>query len=311
MREFGEIVLGSRLKRLSDMFMKDVQAVYAENDVDFNPKWFPVFYLLYKEGSFGVMELSERLGLTHPAISQFVKELEAKKLIVSVTDKSDNRKRKLSLTDKALKMIPKMQPLWDGMSKTIIEMFADHTNNLLFAVEEMENTLKEKCFFERANEKIKASKMDEVTIIGFKPSLAKYFADLNYDWIKKYYVVEKQDAKLLDNPKQYIIDKGGEIIFAEYEGEIVGTVALINDGNNVYEMSKMAVDKKYRGKQIGKKIGLAIIERAKELGAKEIYLVSDTKLAPAINLYERLGFKKVELRESEYKRANIKMSMKF
>ena len=311
MREFGEIVLGSRLKRLSDIFMKDVQAVYNEYDVDFNPKWFPVFYLLYKEGSFGVMELSERLGLTHPAISQFVKELEAKKLIVSVTDKSDNRKRKLSLTDKALKMIPRMQPLWDGMSKTLIEVFSYHTNNILFAIEEMEDTLKEKPFFERVNEKIKTAKMEEVVIIDFKPSLTKYFADLNYDWIKKYFVVEKQDELSLKNPQKYIIDKGGVIIFAEFEGKIVGTVALINEGNDIYEMAKMAVDEKYRGKQIGKKLGLAIIEKAKELRAKEIYLVSNTKLTPAVTLYERLGFKKVQLSESEYERADIKMSMKF
>ncbi len=310
MREFAELVLGSRLKRLSDTFMKDVSSIYNEYEIDFNPKWFPVFYLLYKEGSFGIVELSERLDLSHPAISQFVKELETKGLIKSVPDKSDSRKRSISLSEKALEMIPKMEPLWDGMSKSLIDVFSKHANNILFAVEEMEESLKEKSFFDRVNQTIKTSRMDEVTILDFKLSLAKHFAELNFDWIKKYFTVEKQDEISLNNPKKYIIDKGGAILFAEYEGKIVGTVALINDGNGVYEMAKMAVDENYRGKQIGKKLGLAIIKKAKQLDAKEVYLVSNTILTPAIKLYERLGFKKVQLRESEYKRTNIEMLLK-
>ena len=42
--ELGELALGSRLKRLSDRVMKDGKALYARNNIDFEPTCFPVFY---------------------------------------------------------------------------------------------------------------------------------------------------------------------------------------------------------------------------------------------------------------------------
>jgi ribosomal protein S18 acetylase RimI-like enzyme len=71
----------------------------------------------------------------------------------------------------------------------------------------------------------------------------------------------------------------------------------------------MAVSPAMRGKNIGWLLGMAIIEKARSLGAKNIYLESNTKLVPAISLYHKLGFEKVVSRASPYKRSNIQMAM--
>ena len=54
---------------------------------------------------------------------------------------------------------------------------------------------------------------------------------------------------------------------ALYDGEVVGTVALVPMGSGSYELAKMAVDQHARGKDIGWELGRAVLERAREVGA--------------------------------------------
>ena len=54
-----------------------------------------------------------------------------------------------------------------------------------------------------------------VTIIKFQDQYARDFANLNYEWLEKYFVIEAHDTEMLEQPKEYIIDKGGEIFLAK------------------------------------------------------------------------------------------------
>ncbi|MGI9545227.1 MAG: GNAT family N-acetyltransferase, partial [Cyclobacteriaceae bacterium] len=85
----------------------------------------------------------------------------------------------------------------------------------------------------------------------------------------------------------------------------------IKQDDYTYELAKMAVDEAYRGKQIGKKLGLIAIERAKKLKAEKIILESNKTLTPALNLYRRLGFVNVcaDHLKSLYQRANVTMEL--
>jgi ribosomal protein S18 acetylase RimI-like enzyme len=149
--------------------------------------------------------------------------------------------------------------------------------------------------------------MDTVEIINFQAQYATQFYELNIEWLEKFFYVEAYDKKVLSNPKEFIIDKGGYIFFARYNNEIIGTVALINQ-NTYFELSKMAVSPKYQGLKIGKKIMDYCISFSIEQGWESITLYSHRKLIPAISLYKKIGFKEVELeKEVHYERANIKM----
>lgn len=121
--------------------------------------------------------------------------------------------------------------------------------------------------------------------------------------------MEEADHKSLGDPQGYILDKGGYILMAEYNQEIVGTCALINDGNGVFELAKMAVSPKAQGRKIGKLLGEAAIQKAREAGAAKVYLVSNRRLETALNLYKRLGFTEVPMPPSIYERADIKMEI--
>lgn len=149
----------------------------------------------------------------------------------------------------------------------------------------------------------------QLQIIPYAQAHGAAFRHLNEAWITKYFRMEEADFRSLDDPEGYILQKGGYILMAQYEGEIVGACALIRIDQCTFEMAKMAVDDKAKGKGIGYALGKACIDKAKQLGIKKIELLSNTILTPAISLYRKLGFKEVPLPPTDYERANIKMEI--
>lgn len=311
MNELGELAIGSRLKRLSDYIYKEGKELYQLNDINFEPRWFPVFHLLAKESPLSVVEIADKINVSHVSVSQTVKELVKKNLVNSIEHETDKRKKELRLSKKGLDLLVKMEPLWNDIATALNNMIREHSHHLLAALQEVENDFDNKSFVERITE-VKNSRLQEaVKIIDYKPELASYFESLNIEWLDKYFYVEDYDKNVLGNPEEYIINKGGDILFAEWNNEIIGTCALLKYNDHEFEMTKMAVTERAQGKQVGKKLGLAIIERAKKLGAKKLVLESNKILTPALTLYERLGFKYAykDFSTSTYQRANVYMEL--
>lgn len=149
-----------------------------------------------------------------------------------------------------------------------------------------------------------------IEIVNYQPHHASAFKELNAAWINAFFEMEESDRKMLDDPQGYILDKGGAILIAEMDKTAVGTCALIKMKDQTYELAKMAVSPEAQGKKIGWKIGVATIEKAKELGADTIYLETNSVLKPAINLYKKLGFKDTAGYSSPYARCNVQMELK-
>jgi len=152
---------------------------------------------------------------------------------------------------------------------------------------------------------------EQIEIATYNPKYKKSFKDLNIEWISNYFVVEPNDVKALDHAEDYIINKGGEIFAAVLNDEVLGVCALIkSDGKDYdYELAKMAVSPKAQGKGVGLLLAKSAIKWATEKGASKIYLESNTKLQPAIKLYEKLGFKEITGISSTYDRVDIQMML--
>lgn len=154
-----------------------------------------------------------------------------------------------------------------------------------------------------------ASSAPAVSIFDYTPAHATHFRLLNQAWIERYFEMEELDHRSLGDPDGYIIAKGGHIFMAEYNGEVVGTCALLKVNDTTFELAKMAVDDKAQGLKIGKRLGEAAIQKAKDLGATTLFLLSNRRLQTAMHLYQKLGFIEVPDELKEYKRADIKMEM--
>lgn len=146
-------------------------------------------------------------------------------------------------------------------------------------------------------------------IVKYKAEYQKHFEHLNKAWLNKYFEVEPLDEKLLFHPEETILKNGGHILFAEHQGQIIGTVALIFINQGVYELAKMAVDEAFQGIGAGKFLCRSAIEEAKKLNTEKLILFTNSKLKTAINIYHKYGFKDIPLDEQQFKRADTKMEL--
>ncbi len=137
------------------------------------------------------------------------------------------------------------------------------------------------------------------------------FSSLNLAWIEGYFWVENKDKEVFSDPEKYIIQTGGEIFFALEKDLVIGTCALIPAAENSMELGKMAVNEKYQNKGIGRRIIEHCILWCKEKEKEEIELITSSKLAQAIHLYEKMGFRIVPFNDGElvYERGDVKMKL--
>jgi len=307
----GKVALGSRLRLMTASFTDDASKIYELYGVDFNPKWFPVFYTIAEEREITITEIANEIGHSQPSVSKIIQEMIGAGILEEGAKTDDKRKNNVVLTEKGILISNKIKQQLLDIDVSVEGLISEAKHNLWAAVEEWEFLLQQKSLFKRVSDQKKIRESKDVKIVEYKPEYQDAFKALNVEWISKYFEMEEADYKALDNPEDYILKKGGKILVALYENEPVGVCALIKMNNAEYdfEMAKMAVSPKVQGKNIGWLLGKAIADKAKELGAKKIYLESNTILKPAINLYYKLGFEKVFGLETPYKRCNIQMEL--
>lgn len=128
-------------------------------------------------------------------------------------------------------------------------------------------------------------------IVPFSDDLAHHFYDINAEWIEAMFVMEQVDAHVLKNPREAILDGGGDILFVELEGQgIVGAGALRWDAPGQLELTKMGVKPGLRELKAGEFLLSALIDRALEMMPDRLFLLTSKKCEAAIHLYEKSGF---------------------
>lgn len=308
----GKMALGSRLRLMASNITEEAAKIYALYQVDFSPKWFPVFFVLSEEGAKTITEIANNIGHSQPSVTKIIKEMAKAGLVKDNLKSKDKRRNVAGLTEKGKVLSKKMiKEQCADIDNAINGIISEATHNLWEALAEWEFFLEKKSLLKRVQEQKKLHESKDVRIVAYQSKYKSAFKSLNEEWISKYFEMEEADRKALDHPREYILNRGGKIFVALYRDEPVGVCALIkmDDPNYDFEMAKMAVSPKAQGKSIGYLLGLKIVETARELGASKIYLESNTLLKPAINLYYKLGFQKIAGHPTPYKRANIQMEL--
>jgi N-acetylglutamate synthase-like GNAT family acetyltransferase len=98
------------------------------------------------------------------------------------------------------------------------------------------------------------------------------------------------DRDIADIEAHYLT-RGGIFELIENEaGELLGTVGLYPINDETIELRKMYFSPKIRGQGFGKKTLQRMIEKARELSYRKIYLETAVILKEAVHLYEKFGF---------------------
>lgn len=311
LREIGALAFGSRLKRLSDRVMQDGAKMYRASGLEFEPKWFPVYYYLSELGSGSIMDIARGLGISHPSVNQIAKEMISANLISASKDMNDKRRRVLALTSYGEEQRASIQKVWQVIEATLVELLAETGVDFLGYIDTVEEALDQRSLESRFLDKYVASPT-AFEIKVFDLALADSFRLINEEWINEDFVIEESDRVALSDPKGYIIDPGGEIIFAceKSSGKAFGTCALIKQSADTAELAKMGVYRSGRGHGLGKMLLIAALEKASAMGFGKVYLETNSKLVPALGLYRHMGFVQMPFPwESDYNRADVYMEI--
>lgn len=144
----GILAIGTRLLSVHDQLRIDANAFYKAQGFDFETKWFSVMYVLSVQSPLSVTEISTEIGLSHPTTITLLKELENRKLIESVKDEKDERKRNIQLTQTGSDLVSSLWPIWKMIIK-VLSKLTSNQNNLFEAINEVEDRLRESSFLQR------------------------------------------------------------------------------------------------------------------------------------------------------------------
>lgn len=307
----GKLAIGSRLRMLTDKITMDAAEIYKMFGVDIKPKWFPVFFVLSQGEAKTITSIAKEIGHSHPSVSNIIKEMVAKGIVKEAKDKSDGRKNMVMLTAKGKRMSDLFMEQCVDVTTAVERIIQQTENDLWKAIEEWENMLSEKSLLQRVKEEKKQRESREIKIVPYTSCYQSAFRSLNEEWITAHWRMEKADYKALDHPQEYILDKGGYIFVALYKDEPVGVCALckLEDPAYDYELAKLAVSPKVQGKGIGVLLCETVIKKAQEMGARRIFLESNTLLKPAIHVYRKLGFRELSTYHPAYERGDIQMEL--
>ncbi len=303
---WGELALGSRFKALSDALYDAADAVYRARGSKMQGRWFPVLRLLHDRGPLAVTEVAVAIGQTHSAVSQLASRLVRDGWIRIASDRADRRRRVLALTPKAEAELRELKPVWHEIRATVADWLdADLLAALARFEAKLESTPIAPAILARCAERDRAT----IRVVPFAPELREHFYRLNAAWLRKYFYLEEIDHRVLSEPEREILEPGGAIFYALVHDEVVGTCALKCESDGVYELTKMAVDERYQGLGLGRRLLAAAIDEYRQRRGSTLFLESSSKLTPALKLYESMGFEhQPTLKpDSHYQRSDVYM----
>lgn len=150
----------------------------------------------------------------------------------------------------------------------------------------------------------------DFVIVPFASEHQPRFRDLNLEWVQEFFSVEARDRAELEEPEQTILSHGGCIFVALHGAHVIGACALLRGENGSFEIAKMAVDKRYRRRGVGRALVERAVETAQARGTPHVELLTHTRLPEAVRLYRALGFAEVPVPPSDYARATSAGGMK-
>jgi len=142
-QSLGFLVFGSRLRRLSEYFLMEVNKVYEQEGIPFDASWFPVFYVLSKQQPMPLIDIADTLEVLHSAVSQLVTSLRKKGLVTTAPCPEDGRRQLVALTRKGEELLQQVQPIWVAITAAMTQVVEGHkqSRQLLEGIAQVEQAV--------------------------------------------------------------------------------------------------------------------------------------------------------------------------
>lgn len=142
-------------------------------------------------------------------------------------------------------------------------------------------------------------------VIPFEEKYRKDFIDFNTDWIiSNFGLLEEHDKETFEKIDEEMAS-GAMIFFAVEDEQALATCMAMPMEGKTWELCKLGSNKKISHKGAGSAVFEAAMQWAFDHGAERLFILSNSKLKPALHIYEKYGFKEIKLENYEYIRGDI------
>lgn len=290
--EQGALIFGTRLKRLSERFLQDISRIYKQLDIDFEPVWFPVFYLLNERGTVTMTEIAKELKISQPAVSQLVNNLKEKKIVEFTKASEDKRKILVCFTESGSSLTEKVVPVWQSLKRAMVELLNEGQNSptLLDSLNEVEASLDEKSILDRVIEDINRFSTKGLKVIPYKPEYKLQYRRLMFPWLVNNFEDDKIPLELINSPFEAFLKKGGLINLVKVRDEIVAVSLIEIEENNTARIVYLGVDENWEWRNIGNQLLKEEIRQLTRLKVKNVTVELHINQANYCALYKKRGF---------------------
>lgn len=289
----GELIIGSRLKRLSEKFLSDVSKVYKSQGIPFETAYFPVFYLLNLHGTLTVSHVARELEITQSGASQMINSLVKKGLVRYDKDKDDKRIRIASFTPRGTLLLGQVEPVWESIGKCFRKILeeGDNSRYLFQALGEIEESIAKKNLFSRVSKDLeKKNLLKKVVFSPYDPILEKEYKALALSWLVENSFAKTNDTDFI-NKTGKMVEKGlGIVRLAKIENQVVGAFYLSKIGGDRAEILVFGVEDSRGHLDLAQLLLSRLLETMREEKINRVSIRLNRRLAPLIKLFRGAGF---------------------
>lgn len=232
--------------------------------------------------------LGRELGLDAGYLSRILSKLEQQGLVERVSSETDGRQKLLHLTsegDKAFALLDKRSR--DEVGEMLSDLSEEEQQRLLKAMNSIESVL---------NKSFKYS--DPFILRSYEPGDMGWVTHLHgvlyaqeYGWDEHFEALVAQIvADFINNYKP----ARERCWIAEMNGEIVGSVFVVQANETDAKLRLLLVDPEARGMGLGTRLVEECIHFARRRGYKKLMLWTNSVLVEARHIYQKTGFQLVD-----------------
>lgn len=256
-------------------------------DSDFSLSQARILFEVAHRSESTATDLEESLRMDAGYLSRMIREFEQQGLIRRVRSTHDSRERWLKLTSKGKKAFALLNQRSSSEAKTLLEkLSAENRGRLLHCMRTIE-TLLEPPLDDSAAVSLRSHQHGDIGWITYRHGVL-YKEEYGFD--------ETFEALVADILARFINKHDPEkerIWIAELHGERVGSVMIVDAGNNVAQLRLLLVEPWARGRRIGKRLVDECVSFARAKGYLKMKLWTQSNLIEARQLYVKTGFQVV------------------
>jgi DNA-binding MarR family transcriptional regulator len=145
----GSLALSARMKRVSDMMVREAHVLYRELELGIEPNWYLVFLLLDEHKKLSVTEIATALGWSHPSVVSLVGAMQDAGFVAAEEDATDRRRTLLKLSARGRAQLKTARPVWDASRRAIEALMAESGVDWMRGLDALEAALRERGYRQR------------------------------------------------------------------------------------------------------------------------------------------------------------------